>query len=751
MKRSKKIIAKKEKSLPHDTSIKYTTDMSEEIANQVDDMENTFVFSLILVVGVLYLFMGFRNAAIVATIIPISMLITFMVIGMLGFTLNFMVLFSLTMLLGMLVDNAIVVVENIYRLINEGQERTEAAKAGAAEVLSPVLTSTLTTVFAFLPLAFWPGIVGQFMSYMPITVTVGLIASFFVAGIFNPVISRSFIKKFVPATGTERQTTPQKVDAWLEHFKSKAYEPALHWALDNPKKIITGAIIAFVISLVIIGGLPKEFFPTTEPEQFYIDIKMPPGTNLATTDHLVQSIEKILAKNNNIDRYVANVGNSGVGGRLFGGGNDDPTIARISVELKDKWLLSESGNQIIDRVRTATSKFAGAEIKVDAPKDGPPAGEPISITITGEDFNVLDRLGEDVKNIMRDTKGVVNIRDNLSASRPEIHVHIDRDKAQAYGFSPIQLAAEIRSAFNGTTATKYRDKNDEYDVVVKIAEDEKQSLTTLRNLTVRSRKGANVPISKVATIKITAGLNTIEREDYDRIINVTAATDADTLPFIALQKIKKKVDALKMPSGYTVKYTGEDEEMGKNFAFLGDALKIALLLILITLVAQFNSFYVPMIVMITIALSLVGMAFGLLVMGQAFGLMAFIGLISLAGIAVNNGIVMLDFVQKMQGRGNERKIAIIEAAKIRLRPVMLTAVTTALGLLPLIVGISPNFKKFKLDIGGASLAFWKPMASVIFFGLIVSTILTLIVIPTIYYQWDKYREDKRLKKAAAKQ
>lgn len=747
----KAIIEKKHQELPHGTNIQYTTDMSKEIEEQVDDMENTFVFSLILVIGVLYMFMGFRNAAIVATIIPISMLITFIVIGMMGFTLNFMVLFSLTMLLGMLVDTAIVVVENIYRMINNGVERQEAAEAGAAEVLIPILTSTLTTVFAFLPLAFWPGMVGQFMRYMPITVTIGLSASFLVAIIFNPVMSKMFIKKHVPGDDLGRQTLPQKVDAWLEKFKETHYDRWLNWALDNTKKVIFWAVMAFIASIVVIGTIPKEFFPETAPDQFYIDIKMPPGTRLTTTDKVVQRIEKILAENQNIDRYVANVGNTGAGGKIFGGGNDDPTIARISVELKDKWLLSESGSEIMDRIRTAVSSFSGAEIKVDKPKDGPPAGEPISITIAGEDFIVLDKLGEQVKQIMRETKGVVNIRDNLSTSRPEIHVTIDRDKAAVYGFAPIQLAAEVRNAFNGTTATKYRDKNDEYDVVVKLDESEKQSLTTLRNITVRSRTGAHVPISKVAEVKISAGLNTIEREDYDRIINVTAATDSDTKTFVALSSIKKKVNALKLPAGYTVKYTGEDEEMGKNFAFLGSAFRIALLLILITLVAQFNSFYVPMIVMITIVLSVVGMAFGLKVMGQSFGLMAFIGLISLAGVAVNNGIVLLDFVQNLQGRGNARKQAIIEAAKIRLRPVMLTAIATALGLLPIIIGVSPNFKKMKIDVGASSLAFWKPMASVIFFGLLVSTVLTLIIIPAIYYQWDKYREEKKLRKAAAKQ
>ncbi|MDR1997215.1 MAG: efflux RND transporter permease subunit [Candidatus Margulisbacteria bacterium] len=752
----KKIIKDAEPGLPKGTQIELVDDLSDMIESQVDNMENTLILSVILVVVVLYFFMGFRNSAIVATVIPLAMLMTFIVISLLGFTLNFVVLISLTILLGMLVDNAIVVVENIYRLLNAGKDRWTATVEGAAEVLVPVLTSTLTTVSAYLPMAFWPGMVGDMLHYLPVTMVVGLLASFVAAIIFNPVISQTFLRSHEEEGAAEagKLSIPHRVDNWLEKFKNGFYERCLRWSMSNRRKVIGLTAVVFVASIFLLFTMPKEMFPVTEPDGFVIDIQMPPGTNIETTNELVAKMENILqaAENlKNIDRFVANVGNKGSG--MGGSGSDDATVARLSVKFKERRQLSISPLQIVDDIRRQVDIFPGAEIVVSTEANGPQTGEQISIVVAGDDFTVLDRLGDEIKSIMRGTPGVVNIKDNLSTGRPEIHVIIDRTKASLYGFSPAQVAMEVRTAFYGATAAKYREGDDEYDIVVKLDESEKLSTQTLRNLTLLSSSGDHVPLAKVAKINLSAGLDSVRREDYSRVLKVTAATEAGTLPAVAMQNIQQQIGQMQMPPGYVVRYTGEQEEMMESFSFLGKALQIALLLVVIVLVAQFNCFYVPIIIMLTVALSIIGMVFGLKVTNQPFGMLAMVGMISLAGIVVNNGIVLLDFVQLKQREGadsgetpEDRKQTIIEACKVRLRPVLLTAFTTALGLFPLLFGIGVNFKKLRLDFSDSGAMMFRPMASVIFFGLIISTILTLIIVPVVYYTWDEWRRKRARQK-----
>ncbi|MDR1323779.1 MAG: efflux RND transporter permease subunit, partial [Candidatus Margulisbacteria bacterium] len=485
----KKVVERTRPSLPKGTQVEYIMDFSREIDSQVDNMENTLFLSLLLVMLVLYFFMGFRNAAIVATVIPLSMLITFIVIQAMGFTLNFIVLVSLTILLGMLVDNAVVVVENIYRLLNEGKDRWTATVEGAAEVLVPVLTSTLTTVFAFLPLAFWSGMIGQVLRFLPITISVGLLASFVVAVIFNPVISQIFLRSHTKTDEHGRPTLPQRVDNWLENFKDKYYERWLRWSIVNYRKVLSVVVVAFLVSVFMLLGMPKEFFPSTDPEEFTIDINMPSGTRLETTDELVRKIETILLEEDNlrdISSFVSNIGNTG---SSFSGGNDDATVARISVTFKERRLLSAPPLRIVDKIRGQATNFPGAEIVVGAEQMGPNAGDPISIVVAGEDFDVLSRIGDEIKTIMHRTPGVVNIQTNLSTGRPEVQVLIDRTKAALYGFSPAQVALEVRTAFYGATAAKYREGDEEYDIVVKLDDTEKFSLQTLRNLTLLSRAG----------------------------------------------------------------------------------------------------------------------------------------------------------------------------------------------------------------------------------------------------------------------
>lgn len=740
----KKIIKEQELNFPTGTKLEYITDEGKDIADQVDEMENSLIMSLILVILVIYLFMGFRNSLIAAIVIPLCMLMSFIVLKSIDYRLNFMVLFALILMSGMLVDDAIVVVENSFRHLMNGSDQKKAAEEGASEVIIPVLTSTLTTIFAFLPLILWPGMIGKFLGYLPKTVMTGLIASFVCAVAINPVLCSLFLrKKSYEKDQNGKETITYRANNALENFKSK-YADILIWAIANNKRVIKWAFGAFFVSLFLLATIPKEFFPKLTPKEFFVDVTMPIGTRLATTDKVSGDLENYLGKNKNINYILTNVGNRGASGLL-----DDSSAARLTVKLLDKNKLTENPNKIMNEIREFLRQIPGVKAEIQTPHNGPPAGSPISIRISGPDFKQLKLQSLKVQEIMRTVEHVVDIQDNLVEGRPEIHIDIDRNKTALYGLNAMAVALQVRTAFNGVSATKFRTGDDEYDITVKLNEKNIIDLSSLANFTVVSRTGDSVPLAKIATITNTTGFGSIQRENYERYINVRADTDGKKLPFVALKEIQKKLKGFKLPEGYKIMYTGENEEMQKSFAFLGQAFQLALLLIAITLVAQFNSYVLPLIIMTTIMLSIVGAVFGLFITRNPFGLMAFIGLIALAGVVVKNGILLIEFIIVMREKGMPKNEAIIEACKIRLRPVFLTAITTILGLLPTALRIGVNFKKFTIDFNGDSAAYWGPLASVIVFGLLVSTVLTLVVVPTLYYKVDEMLENRKNKKKLA--
>ncbi len=714
----------------------------------VDEMENSILLGCILVTAVLFLFLGFRNSLMVGFAIPMSMLITFIVLRLLDIRLNFLVLFSLILLLGMLVDNAIVVVENIFRhMQEEGQRRKTASMIGAGEVIGPITGSTLTTVFAFLPMAFWPGMVGKFMAYLPKAVVIGLLASLFVAAIINPVMCSMFLrykKKCRPGEECDRSVVG-RVNERMEHLKER-YVKLLERVLEKPKKIIGTMFVLFIIAMIVLGTLPKQFFPETPPSEFYVDIEMPIGSTLKATDAVVLNVEKFLAGNKNIKRYVSNIGSKG--GDFFSASSMSSDEARINVKLLDKKYLTKEPEAVLNEVRDFVNEIPGIKAQIVKREGGPPTGEPISIKIIGDDIPVLKELSLKVQSVMRTVPGVVDIKDNLIEGRPEIHINIDKAKASLYGLNTSSIAMTARTAFNGVEATKFRDGDDEYEVIVKLADNYKRDINSLRRLSVLSFQGEHVPIEKIAEIKNASGWGAIRREDYERVVLVTGDTDGSLLPSVALGKIIKELDKINLPAGYKIEYTGEAEEMAKAFSFLGTALQIALILILAVLVSQFNSFVLPLIILFTVMLSMIGVVIGLKITNSAFGMMSFIGIIALAGIVVNNGIILIDYIIELRNKGLAKKEAIITAGRTRLRPVLLTAVTTILGLVPITTGINIDFKKLSIQLGSDSSAYWGPMGSAVIFGLSVATVLTLIVVPSLYYvldDWAQRFHDRRLK------
>lgn len=730
----KKMIEETRPTLPPGTNVTITADQSKEIRSMVSDLENNIISGLFLVVGVLFAFLGFRNSLFVAVAIPLSMLISFMIIDALGYTLNMIVLFSLILALGMMVDNAIVLVENIYRHREEGYSAFEAAKKGASEISAAITASTVTTLCAFAPMIIWPGIMGEFMKYLPITLIITLSCSLFVALTINPVLCEVFMK-----------VAKKKKQQRLFPMLLNNYEKILKFALKHRRISVASAFGVLVLTAVLYGFLGRgiEFFPDVDPSQVMIEVTAPSGTKLEESNRIVKEIESKLPKFDQDTRsYVANVGAGG--GGMFGASDGSTHKSSVTIEFVDRQDRHQSSQTTMGEIRHEVENIPGARIEVQKPNMGPPTGPPINVEIAGDDFAVLGELATQMKNEIKNIPGLVDLKDNFDKGRPELKVRIDRKKAAIYGLNTSKIASTIRTAIYGTDASEYRVADDEYDITVRLKENERNKLDVLKNLTIHE-EGTQIPLVSLATFEVSGGFSAINRKDLKRVVTVSANVDG-RLANDVLKDVQATVANMKLPAGYSVSYTGENEEQEKSQQFLTKAFLIALFLIFLVLVYEFNSSVLPVVIMVSVLLSLIGVFFGLMVMRMPFGiLMTGIGVISLAGIVVNNAIVLIDYIQQLRQRGMAKLEAIIEGGKVRLRPVMLTAITTIMGLIPLTTGLNFDFRHFRPDIGGESSQWWGPMGVAVIFGLAVSTFLTLVIVPVVYYILDGWSEKARSK------
>ena len=727
----KRILGSYESKLPAKTSYVILADQSKDIRSMVNDLENNIIAGLLLVIMVLYFFMGARNGLLVGIAIPFSMLLSFIIISMMGYTLNMIVLFSLILALGMLVDNAIVIVENIYRHHEEGKSLMKAAREGSSEVAMAVLTSTVTTLFAFSPLIFWPGIVGEFMSYLPITLIITLSSSLFVAFVFNPVLASSFMK-------LDEKMKNLPGDRLLNRLIGQ-YEKILVWALNNRWKTVGMAGGAFISMLVIfvIFNHGIEFFPDSEPSQAWIKVEAPIGTRLETSDITVREIEERIKNTPDMEHFVTEVGNvSNV--FSFGLEGGTPHKSQVTIDFLEKHQREKNSFETLNEVKEKVEGIPGARIDVSKPQEGPPTGNAVEIQIKGEDFTILNNISTDIQKKIKDVAGLTELRDNFEKGKPELRIRIDREKAALLGLNTSQIASTIRTAINGTEASKFRLGQDEYDITVRFGENFRKSYTDLLNLTI-FYEGNHIPLANFATIDFSSGLSNINHVDGDRVITITADAFGRSSAEV-LAEVKDHLENYQLPAEYTMTFAGQDTEQQAASEFLSRAFMIALLLIFFVLVTQFNSVSLPFVIMVSVFLSFFGVFFGLLVTFRPFGIiMTGIGIISLAGIVVNNAIVLIDFIQQMRKRGIAKMEAIIQGGKTRLRPVILTAITTILGLLPLTTGFNidfiglfkGDFTKF-IQFGAESSQWWSNMGIAVISGLFFSTVFTLVVVPVLY-------------------
>lgn len=922
---------------PPGTNVLITGDMSKNVRTLVKDLENNIISGLIFVVAVLLFFLGVRTSLLVGVAIPLSMFISFIVFQMMGQTLNFIILFSLIIALGMLVDNAIVIVENIYRYLEEGYSHWEAAQKGTAEVGMAVVASTATTVAVFIPMLSWPGVIGEFMSFMPLTLIVTLSSSLFVALIINPVItgyfanvsgveeqklslagvwlSRVALVLLLAIIGFARPITlavcvgsagviylmhrlilsrvanwfiedglPGLVETYrsfLKQMLERDYSApramlrnafglaslSLGMALIIPAGIVwgvtgsgtaamvlglpgilglalgvlcvvihtvetvtlgrfrsvqfgllLGGVVAFFMLLMSLIGkdigpnvwfgglmLPAamaglglvgtalfrpdssliltdnrarlmntvlgallgiivvffvaptggEFFPETDPNQVIVTVEARLGTRLDASNKIARDAEDLvttLLGNNPVsEANFANIQTSvGVGGDTnFGGGSRSPELSQLTINLKDYDDRVESSRDTLLLVREHIRDIAGVDVKIDKDSAGPPTGPPVNIEVSGPDFDGIVRIAKEVKNLLTRAAesgkipGLVDIRDNLNAGRPELQIRVDRERASRFGLNTSQIASTIRTAIAGEEVSKFRDGEDEYDIRVRLLKSDRESLEALRNLTIL-HEGAQIPLIAVAKLEVGAGLGSITRLDLQRVVTVEGDVAEGSNGQMVLAKVKEQLTDIdnQLPPGYTIKYTGESEDQEESFAFLNQVLFTGLALISMILIAQFNSIIGPLMIMIAVALSLIGVMLGLFLTRIPFGLMPFIGVISLAGIVVNNNIVLIDYMIQLRDRGYKKQEAIIEAGATRLRPVLLTALTTVLGLIPLVFGLNIDFVGFiynfepNFQLGSANTQFWGPMGTAIISGLTFATFLTLVIMPVMYSLFD---------------
>ncbi|MBP0904674.1 efflux RND transporter permease subunit [Mariniflexile gromovii] len=818
-----------ENVFPQDLKVTISNDQSSVTIGQVDDLVNNIIFGVILVVTVLMFFLGFKNAIFVGFAIPMSMFMSLMILEMLGQSLNTMVLFGLIMGLGMLVDNGIVVVENVYRLMDEeGMSRMEAAKMGISEIAFPIIISTATTVAAFIPLGLWPGIMGEFMMILPITLSVVLGSSLFVAIFFNSVLVSQFMNtedKDMPLNKIIRNTSIMAVIGilvfifggeyralgtimvftaimlwvyrlflrkWANNFQENTlvklenwYERQLRRALSGRKPYILsiGTFILLILSFIAFGAslatqrTKVEFFPDNKPNQIIVYIEYPQGTAIEKTNAITKEIEKRVYKVINNSQYmdggtnfmvesaVSQVGEGAGNPQTDGGSSAEmPHKAKITASMREyKYRRGEDSEVLRQKVQEdLVGIYPGVLISVEKDAAGPPAGSPINIEIEGDDYNELIATAESMREFIngKNIPGIDELKIDVNKDKPSMQVVVDREKAGELGISASQVGQQLRNSIFGSKAGIYKEDGEDYDIYVRFNEENRYNTSAIfnQNITFRNNEGQlkEIPISAVAKHENNSGFSAIKHKDTKRVVTVYSALSPgfiDAGAIIAqIQNEMKSFEGL--PNNIKVDYTGQIEEQTKQQNFLNGAFLTGLGLIFFILIFQFNSISKPAIIMLAIFLSFIGVFGGIVITGSSFVIMmTMVGIISLAGIVVNNGVVLLDYAQLLIDRKknnldlDESEFlekedlfeSIVKAGKARLRPVLLTAITTILGLVPLAIGLNINFftlfKDFDANIymGGDNVVFWGPLAWTVIYGLLIATFLTLIVVPILFY------------------
>ncbi len=697
-------------SLPPEIALGYAFDQSESVSTRITSFFMNLLQGLILVGLVVLAAVGIRAAFIVIMVIPVSILIAIGFIDLSGFGLQQMTISGMVIALGLLVDNAIVVIENISRFMRQGLRAEEAAVKGTEQIGWAIVSSTATTVLAFVPMIMMKNVTGDFIRSMPATVVYTLSASLLVALVLTPYLASKYLH-------IGRESAVNRLQRMLNRFITVNYKNTLSYALARPKRIIAIALTAFVVSLGLFPLIGISFFPKAEKPQFIINIDTPEGTSLDQTDAIARQVENALADHPEIRHYATNIGHGNP--RIYYNvipKNETSTHAQLFVEINK--YEPETFKLLVNELRERFGRFPGVKIEIKEFEQGPPVEAPVAIRIIGEDLNALRDLSLRVEQIFDQTPGAININNPLTTTKNDLQVRINRDKAAMLGVPLVEIDRTIRASIAGLSVSKYRDeKGKEYDIVVQLPVSGKTDLKDLDRVYVASVSGAQIPLMQLAALEFKASPLVINHYNLERSVTITADVERGYSVNAVTGAITGKLDQLDWSRGYRYDVGGEQESREESFGGMSQAVLVALIGIFGVLVLQFRSYRQPLIVFSAIPLAVIGSILALLITNNTFSFTAFIGLTSLVGIVINNSIILVDYTNQLRTRGQKVDPALLEAGQTRFTPIILTTATTVGGLLP-------------LTLAGGTL--WAPMGWTIIGGLIVSTILTLILVPVLY-------------------
>lgn len=708
--------------LPVDVKIRKVFEIAKYIRQTIHSTKWSGIEGGVLVVVVLFLFLrNFRPTIIVAIAIPFSIITAFIFMYFKGFTINIMTLTGIIIAMGRLVDDAIVVIENIFRHLSLGKGRSEAAIIGASEVSMPIIASTLTTVAVFFPLVFVTGIAGELFKAFGWVIAYALFASLLVAITLTPMMASRMLRV---------QTNGGKEAIWY-HYIRERYGLILVWCLAHKRRVITFACILFVLSLILIAVTPQEFMPKSDAGSFMAQLKMPVGTSLKQTSGAVSIIEKKILEIQGIEEVFTFTGEQESGGSARAGsmGMGEVSGVRtgmIMITLKDKHQRKVTTADVVSKIRRIVSSIPGATIEIsDISSVTMGSKSPVEIKISGADLAVLKRISEDITQIISRIEGVVDVSTTMQEGNPEFQIIYNREKLSRSNLSVGQVDTVIKMAVAGDVWTRLRQKGEEIDIRVRVKESQRKEIEDIRNIPLLTPYGSQILLRDVASIVPTKGTGNIKRFNKKRQISITANLAGRKLGDV-MQEVKSALTKVDLPPGYLIDFGGEYEDMTKTFQDLGLMLIFAIILVYMIMASQFESLIHPLTIMTCLPFAVTGVFLALFITGQSLNISSFIGIIMLVGIVVTNAIILVDFINQQRKSGLEIKEAVVSAAKIRLRPILMTAICTLFALLPLAMALREGEEQMQgLAIG-------------VMGGLTTSTILTLIIVPVVYIIFDNW-------------
>lgn len=708
--------------------ISVAVDNSKFIRDSINQIKQHSLEGAVLSIVVLLLFLrNWRSTIIVGLAIPISVVATFVLLYLKGITLNMMSLGGLALGIGRMVDDSIVVLENIYRHRERGLSLMEAASQGAAEVSNAVIAATLTAIAVFLPMIFVEGIAAELFRQMALTVSFSLLCSLLVSLMLVPMLSSKFLR--LEEEKKRHLAWWDRALNWFNRLLSRlddSYRNLLAWSLDHRKTVVATVLALLLGSGGLVPVLGMEFMPRTDSGEIAVDIKLARGTVLEKTAAVAAYCEQKARELPEARIIFTSVGPSGRGGMVNLSGQSENAQIRIKVGPRSE--RNRSTDEIVEDLRQRIGAVPGAKIsiKMSDTNQGGPVGAPIQINIKGQDLEELARLADEVVKRVKKVPGTREVESNLEASRPELQIYLKREVASQYGLTANQVAAAVKQALAGDTATRFRTGKDEVDVRLALEDDYGLSLARLSTLPISLAGGGAVSLNQVADLAVNLGPTSIKREENARVVTVSAENVGRDLGSVT-EDIKKALADFRLPPDYVLEYGGQNKEMMESFVSLAQALLLAVVLVYLVMAAQFESFLYPFIIMFSLPTTFIGVVAGLALTGRAFSVNAFIGVIMLVGIVVSNAIVLVDYINILRERGQERRQAILTAGHTRLRPILMTTLTTVLGMIPLALGI------------GEGAEAEAPLATVVVGGLTTSTLLTLVFVPVVYTLFDDLR------------